>query len=110
MERGRRAPVVGICVPTGLVQPRRHRDLPDDASLFVANAAGKPPRSASRSASSFMIIASKGAAGVSGAGRDLAGGLRPPPDLVDGVGLIVGIDRSCQARVPASRATPSRPW
>ena len=43
----------------------------------------------------FMVIASKGAAGVSGAGlATLAGGLQSHrPDLVDGVGLIVGIDR-----------------
>ena len=42
-----------------------------------------------------MIIASKGAAGVTGAGlATLAGGLQSHrPDLVDGVGLIVGIDR-----------------
>ena len=42
-----------------------------------------------------MIIASKGAAGVTGAGlATLAGGLAAHrPDLVDGVGLIVGIDR-----------------
>jgi aerobic C4-dicarboxylate transport protein len=42
-----------------------------------------------------MIVASKGAAGVTGAGPGHAG-RRPavaPPDLVDGVGLIVGIDR-----------------
>jgi aerobic C4-dicarboxylate transport protein len=43
----------------------------------------------------FMIIASKGAAGVSGAGlATLAGGLQSHrPDLLDGVGLIVGVDR-----------------
>ena len=43
----------------------------------------------------FMMIASKGAAGVTGAGMaTLAGGLSSHrPDLVDGVGLIVGIDR-----------------
>ena len=43
----------------------------------------------------FMIIASKGAAGVTGAGlATLAGGLQSHrPELVDGVGLIVGIDR-----------------
>jgi len=43
----------------------------------------------------FMVVASKGAAGVSGAGlATLAGGLASHrPDLVDGVGLIVGIDR-----------------
>src|SRR3712207_269998 len=42
-----------------------------------------------------MIIASKGAAGVSGAGlATLAGGLSAHrPELLDGVGLIVGIDR-----------------
>ena len=42
-----------------------------------------------------MIIASKGAAGVTGAGlATLAGGLQSHrPDLVPGVGLIVGIDR-----------------
>ena len=42
-----------------------------------------------------MILASKGAAGVSGAGlATLAGGLSTHrPDLLDGVGLIVGIDR-----------------
>ena len=43
----------------------------------------------------FMMIASKGAAGVTGAGMaTLAGGLSSHrPELVDGVGLIVGIDR-----------------
>ena len=43
----------------------------------------------------FMMIASKGAAGVTGAGiAVLAGGLQSHrPDLVDGVGLLVGIDR-----------------
>jgi len=42
-----------------------------------------------------MIIASKGAAGVTGAGlATLAGGLQSHrPELVEGVGLIVGIDR-----------------
>src|SRR6266702_3264728 len=43
----------------------------------------------------FLVIASKGAAGVTGAGlATLAGGLQSHrPELVDGVGLIVGIDR-----------------
>ncbi|WP_189120986.1 cation:dicarboxylate symporter family transporter, partial [Nocardioides luteus] len=43
----------------------------------------------------FMMIASKGAAGVTGAGlATLAGGLQSHrPEMVDGVGLIVGIDR-----------------
>ena len=42
-----------------------------------------------------MIIASKGAAGVTGAGlATLAGGLQSHrPELVEGVSLIVGIDR-----------------
>ncbi len=43
----------------------------------------------------FMIIASKGAAGVSGAGlATLAAGLQAHrPEMLDGVGVIVGIDR-----------------
>jgi aerobic C4-dicarboxylate transport protein len=43
----------------------------------------------------FMMIASKGAAGVTGSGMAvLASGLQAhKPALVDGVGLIVGIDR-----------------
>ncbi len=43
----------------------------------------------------FMIIASKGAAGVTGAGlATLAGGLASHrPELIEGVGLIVVIDR-----------------
>ena len=42
-----------------------------------------------------MIVASKGAAGVTGAGLATpAGGLQSHrPDLLDGVGLIVGVDR-----------------
>jgi len=61
----------------------------------------------------FMIIASKGAAGVSGAGlAALAGGLQSfRPELLDGVGLIVGIDRfMSEARAAANfTATRSRP-
>jgi aerobic C4-dicarboxylate transport protein len=43
----------------------------------------------------FMIIASKGAAGVTGAGlATLAAGLQAhKPELLGGVGMIVGIDR-----------------
>jgi aerobic C4-dicarboxylate transport protein len=66
------------------------------ASLFVADALGKPLAVSEQiSLLVFMIIASKGAAGVTGAGlATLAGGLQSHrPDLVDGVGLIVGIDR-----------------
>jgi aerobic C4-dicarboxylate transport protein len=66
------------------------------ATLFIASAMGDP-LSLGEQASLlvFMIVASKGAAGVTGAGlATLAGGLASHrPDLVDGVGLIVGIDR-----------------
>ncbi|MFH8473244.1 cation:dicarboxylate symporter family transporter [Streptomyces sp. NPDC018000] len=90
-------PVVGITVPTGY-----SFNLDGTAiyltmsSLFIANAMGDP-LSASEQISLllFMIVASKGAAGVTGAGlATLAGGLQSHrPELVDGVGLIVGIDR-----------------
>ncbi|GAA0328854.1 cation:dicarboxylase symporter family transporter [Actinoallomurus spadix] len=66
------------------------------ASLFIATATGAPMSVGQQiSLLVFMIVASKGAAGVTGAGlATLAGGLQSHrPDLVDGVGLIVGIDR-----------------
>ena len=66
------------------------------ASLFIAEAMGDPLSIGEQiSLLLFMIIASKGAAGVTGAGlATLAGGLQSHrPELVDGVGLIVGIDR-----------------
>jgi aerobic C4-dicarboxylate transport protein len=66
------------------------------ASLFVASAMGKPLNVGEQiSLLLFMMLASKGAAGVTGAGlATLAGGLSSHrPELVDGVGLIVGIDR-----------------
>jgi aerobic C4-dicarboxylate transport protein len=90
-------PVVGITVPTGY-----SFNLDGTAiyltmsSLFVAEAMGSPLGIGQQiSLLAFMIIASKGAAGVTGAGlATLAGGLQSHrPDLVDGVGLIVGIDR-----------------
>ncbi|MGW7005749.1 cation:dicarboxylate symporter family transporter [Streptomyces sp. NPDC054933] len=90
-------PVVGITVPTGY-----SFNLDGTAiyltmsSLFVAEALGKPMALGQQiSLLVFMVIASKGAAGVTGAGlATLAGGLQSHrPDLVDGVGLIVGIDR-----------------
>ncbi len=90
-------PVVGVTVPTGY-----SFNLDGTAiyltmsSLFIASALGHPlPLGAQISLLLFMVIASKGAAGVSGAGlATLAGGLQSHrPDLVDGVGLIVGIDR-----------------
>ena len=90
-------PVVGITVPTGysfnLDGTAIYLTM---ASLFIADALGKPLAIGEQiSLLLFMIIASKGAAGVTGAGlATLAGGLQSHrPDLVDGVGLIVGIDR-----------------
>ena len=66
------------------------------ASIFIADAMNNPLALGEQiSLLVFMIIASKGAAGVTGAGlATLAGGLSSHrPDLLDGVGLIVGIDR-----------------
>jgi aerobic C4-dicarboxylate transport protein len=88
---------VGVVVPTGysfnLDGTAIYLTM---ASLFVADAMGKPLALGEQiSLLVFMIVASKGAAGVSGAGlATLAGGLQAHrPDLLDGVGLIVGIDR-----------------
>jgi len=90
-------PVAGIVVPTGysfnLDGTAIYLTM---ASLFIAEALGDPLSVAEQiSLLVFMIIASKGAAGVSGAGlATLAGGLSSHrPELLDGVGLIVGIDR-----------------
>ncbi len=90
-------PVVGITVPTGysfnLDGTAIYLTM---ASLFIAEATGNPLAISEQiSLLLFMIIASKGAAGVTGAGlATLAGGLASHrPELVDGVGLIVGIDR-----------------
>ncbi|WP_146362496.1 cation:dicarboxylate symporter family transporter [Arthrobacter yangruifuii] len=90
-------PVVGVTVPTGysfnLDGTAIYLTM---AALFVASAMGKPLELGEQiSLLVFMIIASKGAAGVTGAGlATLAGGLQSHrPDLLDGVGLIVGIDR-----------------
>ena len=89
--------VVGITVPTGysfnLDGTAIYLTM---ASLFIADALGKPLGIGDQIALlAFMIIASKGAAAVTGAGLAvLAGGLQSHrPELVDGVGLIVGIDR-----------------
>ena len=88
---------VGVVVPTGysfnLDGTAIYLTM---ASLFIASAMGSPLTVAQQiSLLLFMMIASKGAAGVTGAGlATLAGGLQAHrPDLVDGVGLIVGIDR-----------------
>ena len=90
-------PVVGITVPTGysfnLDGTAIYLTM---ASLFIANAQGTPLSVGDQiSLLLFMIIASKGAAGVTGAGlATLAGGLQSfRPDLVGGVAVIVGIDR-----------------
>ncbi|WBU38920.1 cation:dicarboxylate symporter family transporter [Homoserinibacter sp. YIM 151385] len=90
-------PVVGITVPTGysfnLDGTAIYLTM---ASLFIATAMGTPLSIGEQiGLLVFMIIASKGAAGVTGAGlATLAGGLQTyRPDLVDGVGVIVGIDR-----------------
>ena len=90
-------PVVGITVPTGysfnLDGTAIYLTM---ATLFIAEAQGEPLALGSQIALLFfMIVASKGAAGVSGAGlATLAGGLQShKPALVDGVGFIVGIDR-----------------
>jgi aerobic C4-dicarboxylate transport protein len=90
-------PTVGVVVPTGysfnLDGTAIYLTM---ASLFVAQALGDPLSIPEQiSLLGFMMIASKGAAGVSGAGlATLAGGLASHrPELVDGVGIIVGIDR-----------------
>ncbi len=90
-------PVVGITVPTGysfnLDGTAIYLTM---ASLFIAAGMGTPMSIPQQiGLLLFMVIASKGAAGVTGAGlATLAGGLQAyRPDLVDGVGVIVGIDR-----------------
>jgi aerobic C4-dicarboxylate transport protein len=90
-------PTVGVVVPTGysfnLDGTAIYLTM---ASLFIATAMGNPLALGEQvSLLIFMMVASKGAAGVTGAGMaTLAGGLSSHrPELVDGVGLIVGIDR-----------------
>ncbi|MBO3129555.1 cation:dicarboxylate symporter family transporter [Dermatophilus congolensis] len=88
---------VGIVVPTGY-----SFNLDGTAiyltmsAVFISHAMGTPMAMGEQiSLLVFMIVASKGAAGVSGAGlATLAGGLQAyRPDLVAGVDVIVGIDR-----------------
>ncbi|MFW0784594.1 cation:dicarboxylase symporter family transporter [Gordonia sp. CPCC 206044] len=88
---------VGVVVPTGysfnLDGTAIYLTM---ASIFIADAMGDPLSIGEQiGLLAFMIIASKGAAGVSGAGlATLAGGLQAHrPEMLDGVGLIVGIDR-----------------
>lgn len=88
---------VGIVVPTGysfnLDGTAIYLTM---AAIFISDAMNKPlSLSEQIGLLVFMIIASKGAAGVSGAGiATLAAGLQSHrPELLDGVGVIVGIDR-----------------
>lgn len=90
-------PVVGITVPTGY-----SFNLDGTAiyltmsALFVSTAMGMPMNIGEQiGLLVFMIIASKGAAGVTGAGlATLAAGLQAHrPELLDGMGVIVGIDK-----------------
>ncbi|MGW0577839.1 cation:dicarboxylate symporter family transporter [Streptomyces sp. NPDC002920] len=90
-------PVVGITIPTGysfnLDGTMIYMTM---ASLFIADAMGTPMSIGEQiPLLLFLFVASKGAAGVTGAGMaTLAGGLQShKPALVDGIGLIVGIDR-----------------
>jgi aerobic C4-dicarboxylate transport protein len=89
--------VVGISVPTGysfnLDGTMIYLTM---ASLYIADAMNKPFSLGEQiSLLLFMLVMSKGAAGVTGSGLAvLASGLSSQrPDLVDGVGLVVGIDR-----------------
>ncbi|MCU6479134.1 aerobic C4-dicarboxylate transport protein [Arthrobacter silviterrae] len=90
-------PVVGITVPTGY-----SFNLDGTAiyltmsSLFISTAMGMPMNLGEQiGLLVFMVIASKGAAGVTGAGlATLAAGLAAhKPILLDGMGVIVGIDK-----------------
>ena len=88
---------VGIVVPTGysfnLDGTAIYMTM---ASLFIADAMGNPLSITEQlSLLVFMMVASKGAAGVSGAGlATLSAGLQSHrPELLDGIGLIVGIDK-----------------
>ncbi|MFI9507942.1 cation:dicarboxylate symporter family transporter [Nocardia sp. NPDC052566] len=88
---------VGVVVPTGysfnLDGTAIYLTM---ASLFIADAMGKPLALGEQiGLLLFMVVASKGAGAVTGAGlATLAGGLQSHrPELLDGVGLIVGIDR-----------------
>jgi aerobic C4-dicarboxylate transport protein len=88
---------VGITIPTGysfnLDGTAIYLTM---ASLFIAEAIGDPLSIRDQILLLlFLMVASKGAAGVSGAGlATLAGGLQAGrPSLADGVGIVVGIDR-----------------
>jgi aerobic C4-dicarboxylate transport protein len=89
--------VVGVTVPTGysfnLDGTAIYLTM---AALFVSNAMGLEMNLGEQiGLLVFMIIASKGAAGVTGAGlATLAAGLQAhQPQLLGGMGVIVGIDK-----------------
>ncbi|MGW9738483.1 aerobic C4-dicarboxylate transport protein [Micrococcus sp. 140720015-1] len=89
--------VVGVTVPTGysfnLDGTAIYLTM---AALFVSNAMGVEMNLGEQiGLLVFMIIASKGAAGVTGAGMaTLAAGLQAHrPELLGGMGVIVGIDK-----------------
>ena len=98
--------VVGVTVPTGysfnLDGTAIYLTM---ASIFIADAMNQPLSFGEQlSLLVFMIIASKGAAGVTGAGMaTLAAGLQAHrPELLGGMGVIVGIDKfmsECRALV-----------
>ncbi|AFH52748.1 Aerobic C4-dicarboxylate transport protein [Corynebacterium pseudotuberculosis 267] len=101
-----RTMVLRVCVslePVGIVVPTGYSFNLDGtaiyltmSAIFISDAMNKPlTLSEQIGLLVFMIIASKGAAGVSGAGiATLAAGLHAHrPELLDGVGVIVGIDR-----------------
>jgi aerobic C4-dicarboxylate transport protein len=90
-------PVVGLTIPTGYSFNMDGTMIYlTMASLFISDAMGQPLALGEQiSLLLIMMVASKGAAGVTGSGiAVLASGLQAhKPALVDGVGMIMGIDR-----------------
>ena len=90
-------PVVGITVPTGyLLQPRRHGHLPDHGLALHRhrNGSADVDRRADRTPGVHDHREQGSRRGHGCGTRDARGGLQAyRPDLVDGVGVIVGIDR-----------------
>ena len=90
-------PVVGITVPTGYSFNLDGTAIYLTMSALFISTAMDMPMSIGQQIGLllFMIIASKGAAGVTGAGlATLAAGLQAhKPELLGGMGVIVGIDK-----------------
>jgi len=90
-------PVVGITVPTGYSFNLDGTAIYLTMSALFISTAMDTPMSLGQQIGLlvFMIIASKGAAGVTGAGlATLAAGLQAhKPELLGGMGVIVGIDK-----------------